>query len=446
MSIINCFSANTGLKIDAIVENYYAYAGENISAGDFVEFVNVYTTHQGQSNYFSLSTPVSISACLIDQTKFVVAYYNVNGTSNKGILKIGTVSSNTITFGSDYIFDNVADYVYMSKLDTDKFIIVYKYSYNIKAIACTISGATISFGTSTTVFTGTGSGVYSEPKVVAISTTKAVAVSSRGGIYGSVLTIGNDLSITAGTIVGISSNNGSYLDICELTSTKLLITYNDGGYSDGKAGVITVSGTNITVHTQYSFLDTNVIATSVCTLANNKVFIMYIKQTSYTCCGIIGNISGNTVTFSDPVVIDDTGDVRNLGYDICSLSSDKVVLAYTLGSTQQTRTGIIRTALISQDDVITIQNYLIFSNSYTESPFILQSANNVIILSYDTYYNGTVNQGRSCFLDCTLDTPSTDIIDSVETQVRQITTSQFNGIAKTKGTGGDQIKVYVPDI
>ena len=33
-------SINTGITPNGIIESYYAYAGENISAGDFVQFIN----------------------------------------------------------------------------------------------------------------------------------------------------------------------------------------------------------------------------------------------------------------------------------------------------------------------------------------------------------------------------------------------------------------------
>ena len=37
---IDYIGVKGGLDINGIIESYYVYAGENISAGDFVEFVN----------------------------------------------------------------------------------------------------------------------------------------------------------------------------------------------------------------------------------------------------------------------------------------------------------------------------------------------------------------------------------------------------------------------
>ena len=454
MSIINCFSANTGLKIDGIVESYYAYAGENISAGDFVEFVNVYTTHPGQSNNFSLYTPSCVSSCLIDDDKFLLAYYNTaSGATNryKGVLKIGTVSSNTINFGTEYVFDNISDYssvLSISKLDTNKFIIVYKNGYPMKAIACTISNSVITFGSSVTAISANSSNPCYDLKVIATDTTKAVALCRYGNetVKGCVLTISNNTTITVGTETNVLAK-ASGQDFCKLNDSNFFLVYNDTNNSKGRAIIVNVSGNNISTKGDTMFLSNGRYAgVSVCTLAENKVFIMFITQTYSVCYGIIANISNfNTITFGDMTVIENSNDVRQFGYNASALSSSKVVLAYSSGSTSETRKGLILTALIS-GNIISPQNTFEFSSSDTESPFILQTQNNIIILSYVTYYNGTTTRGRSRFLDCTLDTPSTDIIDSVQTYARKTTISQFNGIAKTKGVGGDQIKVYVPDI
>lgn len=39
-----------------------------------------------------------------------------------------------------------------------------------------------------------------------------------------------------------------------------------------------------------------------------------------------------------------------------------------------------------------------------------------------------------------------NFVEFIDGAVRNATTSSFNGIAKTSGSGGDTIKVYVPNI
>jgi hypothetical protein len=69
-----------GMSINGIIKDYYAYAGENISAGDLVEYVNGVAgkTDYGESEDTQLSTETYtanvISAVVLDENRVFIAH------------------------------------------------------------------------------------------------------------------------------------------------------------------------------------------------------------------------------------------------------------------------------------------------------------------------------------------------------------------------------------
>ena len=95
-----------------------------------------------------MSTLVSVSS--INSTHFVVAYRD-SGNSNKGTSIIGTISNDDeISFGSEYIFnDGLSTGISVLSLNSTHFVVTYEDGGNSDkgtSIIGTISGSTISFG------------------------------------------------------------------------------------------------------------------------------------------------------------------------------------------------------------------------------------------------------------------------------------------------------------
>lgn len=431
-----------GVDIQGIVDDYYAYAGENISAGDFVEFINGVarsTNYTSNLAYFSLYSPSDIAISLIAENKFIIAYYNVKGNvANQGIARIGTVANATITFGDEYIFDATSvSYPSIAQLTDNKFIIAYKSSYNVKAIVGTVSDTTITFGTALTVETGTSSAPCISPKIINNTTTitpKALIVFSHTSIKACMLTI-SGTTVTKSTVYTLVSK-GIYFSICKLADAKFLMVYADGNDSSyGKAMLVTTSGNNVSGGTSYTFCSNALFEMKVCSLTDSKVFIMYQYQQNVVGKAIIANISSNAINFGSEYIINNTEGLYGL-FDICKIDTNKVVIAYPPNVSVSSRTGIMHIVTVS-DSVITLQTATQFSNKYTNYSALLLFSDDVVILAWDTYYNSTNNQGYSRMFDCSGNIPSTTITKKTyETQVRKVTTPQFDGIAQTSGTGG----------
>ena len=94
-----------GMSINGIIQDYYAYAGENISAGDLVEYVNgiARETNYGESVDTQLSSETKtgevISAVTLDENRVFISHSYGSDYYLYGL--VVTVNGNTITCGTD---------------------------------------------------------------------------------------------------------------------------------------------------------------------------------------------------------------------------------------------------------------------------------------------------------------------------------------------------------
>lgn len=469
MSIINCFSSSKGLGIDGIVESYYVYADGKVSAGDFVEFINGLPSQATDSAYFSPSTSLStfsprcISATRIDTNKFLVAYgvYDTDASTGyyKGCAKIGTISGDTITFSSEYIFKavgngtGIGNYISVDSLSgTSKCIITYTNQGDgkIHAVIGTISGTTVSFGATVEVQEVSD---ISNPTVIYVSTTKAMLIYNRGSnAYNATVAILaiSDTTITSTTISFNPGDGGgwAYISMCKISSTMFLVSgcgqRVGATRAEAKCCVITISGSSISYGEVYPFFEGNTNGSKVCFIDTGstitKFFIMFVDtDNNYSGKALMCTRSGSTLTFYDIYTFYDTnkGVYDNESIYALNISTTEVVIAYTT-TKRSSRTADcinIQVATISTDNKIDFTLPLGIGVNAAASnwlrPRLVKIGQTKFLLAY-THLGG---------IACEYEYSS-----SSKNQIRKTTTSQFIGIAKTKGTGGNQVKVYVPDI
>lgn len=110
-------------------------------AGDTITFGSEYEFNADQTDY--------ISAAALSESQFVVAYED-DGNSNYGTAIIGGVSGNTITFGTEEVFNTASPwYISVTTMSPDKFVIAYRDTGNSDygtAIVGDVSGNSIAFG------------------------------------------------------------------------------------------------------------------------------------------------------------------------------------------------------------------------------------------------------------------------------------------------------------
>ncbi len=422
-----------GAKINGIVESYLVAAGETISAGDFVSFINedadeivknkVQRPSAGSAVVFESGSTSYISATVLSATSVLVAYRD-NSNSGYGTAVVLTISGATITSGTPVVFESAA-IVYCSAvaLSSTSVLVSYQDGGNSgygTAVVLTISGTTITVGTPV-VFESASTTYISA--VLLSATSVLVAYRDNGNSnYGTaiILTI-SGTTITAGTPVVFESASTQYISATVLSATSVLIAYSDNGnsYYD-TAVVLTISGTTITAGTPVVFesaISYNISATK---LSSTSVLIAYRDvNNSYYGTAIILTISGTTITVGTPVVFESAS---TLNISAVLLSAISVLVAYSDVGNSSYGTAIILTI---SGTTITVGTPVVFESAGTSDISAAVLSSTSVLVAYQDV--GSSSQGTSVILTIS--------------QMLSIV-----GVAKEAGTGGDTIDVYTPAV
>jgi len=298
-------------------------------SGNSISFGSAVVFESADSEYNSVSFDSS-------NNKVVIAYRD-RGNSNYGTAIVGTVSGTSISFGTPVVFES-ADSIYISSVfdsDSNKVVIAYTDNGNSgrgTAIVGTVSGTSISFG-SANVFNGGSSGTAFNSSSFDTSNNKVVIAYSdnNNSQHGSAI-VGtvSGTSISFGSEVvfeaAVSQHIGSTFDS---SNNKVVIVYSDEGNSSyGTAIVGTVSGTSISFGTAVVY-ETGTATNNSATFdtSSNKVAIAYADDSnSGSGTFITGTVSGTSITFDTSAVFE-TGGVQSTT-SVFDSAENKVVIAY----------------------------------------------------------------------------------------------------------------------
>ena len=180
----------------------------------------------------------------------VVITYQDGGNSSYGTAIVGTVSGTSITFGDESLFNSgVVSYADVTYIGNDKVVVAYRDdgdSYAGTAVVGTISGNSISFG-SETVFNTASSNYISvtyignDKVVIAFTDTgnSSQGYAIVGTVSGTSISFGTKTRFETGTAIEIAA-------IYDSSNSRVVIAYEDNTNSSyGTAVVGTVSGTSI---------------------------------------------------------------------------------------------------------------------------------------------------------------------------------------------------------
>ena len=264
--------------------------------------------------------------------KVVIAYKD-GGNSNYGTAIVGTVSGNSISFGTPTVFES-SETIYTSvayDANAQKVVIAYRDGNNSEygtGIVGTVSGTSISFGSSTAFETGGStnyiSAVYdsSAQKVVI-----AYLVSSTGkAVVGTI----SGTSISFGSVATFNSGNTTYVATSyDENASKVVIAYRDNGNSNyGTAVVGTVSATSISFGSEVVFNSASTlhVAISYDSDAQKHVVAYQDQGNSNYGTAIIGTVSGTSISFGSEVAFN-SGASNNIGI-VYDSNAQKPVIAY----------------------------------------------------------------------------------------------------------------------
>ncbi len=417
-----------GLEINGIIEEYKANAGENINVGDFVGFVNFKNnTDVKLSN--SEYAGRAISAVALSNNKVFIAHSSGSYVYLYGM--ICTISENTIIVETDMLLsENCAEGQGISAvvLSSNKVFVAYgdRSSCYLHGIVCIISGTKITTGTDTTLNSNMGSG--KPVSVVALDSNKVfIAYSYSSYLCGMVCTI-SGTTITSGVDTKLIYNVGS-MSIAALNNSKVFFTNSDSNSHRLYGMICTISGTTITggTNTQLSTVSWTGDYTSTVALDSSKVFITHGCGNGGICLyGIVCMINEGIITRGIDTQLSTAENTGNV-ISTAVLDSNKVFITYGYGGAYLY--GMV--CIISETEIIRRVDIELNTNQYP-SPIIVSIIaldNNKVFIGYsyrDSYYLYRMMI-------------RTDLIKQIKGIQNAIC-----GIAKTSGTGGQNIQVYTP--
>lgn len=256
-----------GIRLNDVIEEFkYVYKGQEIKAGDFVNYINGVASKKDYGE--SVDTQLSTEA----QTGYVISAV---------------------------------------KLDDSRVFIAHSYgsNYHLYGVIVTIDGASITYGTDTKI-DGTSHSGYVISACLLPNGNVFIAHSSSGSyyLYGIVVSI-DGTTITYGTDTEIAgaSYTGYTISTCLLPNGNVFIAHSDTSTKYRLAAIVcTISGTTIAKGTDTSInSSTNYTGytISTCLLPNGNVFIAHSYDSSYYLYGMVCSISGTTITAGSDTAI-----------------------------------------------------------------------------------------------------------------------------------------------
>ena len=214
---------------------------ESIVSGDVLEFLSdgklmkqkTKTLGKRLSTLYGLGLGYSLLdvVCLSD-SKFLVLYQRQGDSCM--VAKVITKGAGTISGGSDLVLTAFAasGLVRLIRLsDTSAMAVFYNAGNEIYGIALTISGTTISNGSAYLLSTGTATANFD---VCLMDTNKVLFVFSKYAsnyVYSAVLTVsGTTITINTQYSLTTASSLGTKYNLSMLASDKAILFFNDGGY------------------------------------------------------------------------------------------------------------------------------------------------------------------------------------------------------------------------
>lgn len=442
-----------GMSINGIIKDYYAYAGEKISAGDLVEYINGVA---GKTDYGeSVDTAISeleykgytTSAVALDENRVFIAHSYSNSYHLYGI--VCTINGATITYGEDTVIEDYAtssvNYnglaISIELLPNGNVFIAHSKNspYHLYGIVVSINGTTITKGTDTAIaaiqqYSGRHISTCLLPNGDVFI---AHSYGSSYHLYGIVVSI-DGLTITVGSDTGLvtGANAGSVISTCLLPDGRVFIAHSQASNYSLYGITATIDGTKITYSSnkQLTSMDNSGMYISTCLLPNGNVFIAHSSGSNYYLYGMVCTISGGITPVTDARLSDLVGagdsNPKTLllpNNNVFVIHGDNTSSNYLYGaicSIENTTTTVgVDTLLINSDYACYGVSSLLLNNG---TIFIAHSHTKSMYYLYAQIFAIENN------------IPTNHIIaNETETQVRKVTTGQFDGVAKTSGEGGD---------
>lgn len=459
-----------GIKLNDVIEDFkYVYKGQEIKAGDLVNYINGVA---GVTEEISIDTALStqptsgneISAVALDNNRVFVAHGMSSNYDLWGM--IVTINGAQIIAGEDVALGSGTGngaVISVCRLSENKVFIAHnsnRSNYYLNALICTIEGATIIPGTDTSISTTSNTG--GRISTVLLNDGKIFISHSYGAdyyLYGIVCTI-SGTTITKGTDTLLTSSSiktGYTISACLLSSGKVFIahSYSDKYYLYGM--VVTINGTSISKGTDTVLGNAEyytALEISVCELSSGKMFIAHsYNNTNYYLYGMVVNISGTTITKGTDTKLS-TIDYAGFKISTVRLNDNKVFIAHSHTSSKYYLYGMVCT--ISDTTIAAGESKQLAAEGidFTGSTIASLLLNNGTIFIAHEYTSANRHLYAQIWgIDYDNNIPTNNIvIAEYEQQVTPAIEPPFNAIALSSGVGGtgtehnEQVKIARPNV
>jgi len=406
----------------------------------------------GSETVFEADSTLGTSCGFDSNSNKVVIAYRDFGNSSYGTAVVGTVSGTSISFGTPVVFNSTGttdeNNVVFDSLN-NKIVIVYQDGGNSAygtAIVGTVSGDTISFGSPTVFFSQSS---LSHPSATFDTVNNKVVISyADENDYGAAIVgtvSGTSISFGSSTVFE-SANTDNTAITFDSSNNKVVVAYQDAGNSNyGTAVVGTVSGTSISFGTPVIFesQDSDKIAITFDS-ASNKVVVVYQDDggnNSRYGTAIVGTVSGTSISFGSPSIFESANtDSITASFDS---NANKVVIQYRDGGNSDYGTLVFGTV---DGSSITFTSPTVFNTANTgANSSVFDSNANKVVIAYQDAGNsqyGTAIVVQAGYTDITRGqvadggNATVDIVGTVSTNQSGLTAGQQYYV-QTDGTVGE---------
>tara|TARA_R100000657_G_C4666890_1_gene110868 strand:- start:22 stop:1473 length:1452 start_codon:yes stop_codon:yes gene_type:complete len=334
-----------------------------------------------------------------DTNKIIVCYSDA-GDSNKGKAVVGTVSGTSISFGSEQEFTSDSVYYTAATYDTtnDKLVVIYADTgdgYKGHAVVGTVSGNSISFGTINEFHNGA---MYNPVKAVFMPNAGKIAVMFRDGSnsqYGTsqLLTV-SGTSISGGAKVVFESaqilNTGGI--VYDPDTQQVIIAYGDAGNSDdGTARVGQYdAGGYLAFASSAVVFETNALGYISIAYDENasRALIVYTDSgnSSYG-TAIVGTVSGTNISFGTKATIS-TAAAQQDFVPVYDSNAKKIAVLLQQNSTG----GMVYPITISGSSFTVGTSSTLVGSSISNTSAAFDSTSNVVACTYKNSSNQITGQ------------------------------------------------------
>jgi len=318
-------------------------AGTDISVGASVQWLG------NQTHFFSIG--------YMSSTKFILAYRDY-GDSGHGTTRIGTVSGNDITFGSEVEFNaSTTSYITVPMLSTSSFAVVYKDhgdSDHGTAKAGTASAAAtiehqsgMTLGTSNEFLSAGSASGYSCDSLDSTRFILIWSANTAGKGQATIATV-SGTAVTFGAVVDFWSSqpSGDNLGVASLSATSAVVVWKKGT-GQGVGVAATISGTDITFGAEAQFVALCGLP-RVTSLDSTRCVVVYEDNSASRTRAKVGTVSGADLTWG-AVSGDLVSGAQAGSQTLAPLSSTAFAVSYNDGG--DSNHGYCKIGTVSGDDI-----------------------------------------------------------------------------------------------